>query len=177
MVTSPNAGPDSLEELKEFLGFLRNLWAILAGVSVFFPLSNVLAQLIPLAKLDEGGLAYLSPTLVTTISTVGCLFVILWTFVQRGQYVQEKRAIVRRLAGLSFAGGVVALILYLAVNFAIVEGFYWNSLGWESADARRILGDIVLLFAYTGFFALMTRAFLLLGLLEYFRSRGGVRSS
>lgn len=176
-MTSPNAEPDSLEELKEFLGFLRNLWTILAGVSVFFPLSNVLAQLIPLARWDDGGLAYLSPTLVTTISTVGCLFAILWTFVQRGQYVQERKAIVQRLAGLSFAGGALALILYLTVNFAIAEGFYWNTLGWESADARRILGDIVLLLTYAGFFALMTRAFMLLGLLEYSRIQGRVGSS
>ncbi len=45
------AGQPFLEELRDFLAFLRSLWGLLAGISVLFPLSNVLFSVIPL----EGG--------------------------------------------------------------------------------------------------------------------------
>jgi hypothetical protein len=46
-------------------------------------------------------------------------------------------------------------------------------LGWESDDLQRVLGDIVLLVAYSAFFGFMTRAFMLIGMLEYFSERDG----
>jgi hypothetical protein len=82
-------GDQYLDELKEFFGFLRRLWAILAGVSVLFPLSNVFVKVIPLAKWDQGGLAYLSPELVTAVSTLTCLFVILRTFARRQEFARR----------------------------------------------------------------------------------------
>lgn len=165
--------PTFLDEFKKFIGFLQNLWAILAGVSVLFPLSNVLAQIIPLAQWSEGGLAYLSPQLVTVISTVACLFVILWTFGQRDQFARQgKRRSIQRQAGFSFAFGIVALIMYLAGHYAVANNFYFLVLGWESEDLRRVLGDIVLLLTYSAFFALITRAFILLGMMEYFGQKG-----
>jgi hypothetical protein len=168
-MTGPSNEQDSLEEFREIVGFLRSLWAVLAGVSVFFPLSNALAQLVPLATWpDKGGLVFLSPLLVSTLSTVGCLFAILWTLVQRGQYARQKKQSVRRLAGLSLAFGALALVLYLAANFAIVGDIH-EDFGVDSSHPIRILGDILLLFTYTCFFAFTTRAFMLLGLLEYFR--------
>ena len=57
----------SIDELKQFTKFLQSLWATLAGISVLFPLSNVLAKVIPLARWPEGGFAFLSPTLVTAL--------------------------------------------------------------------------------------------------------------
>jgi len=42
--------PPSLDELRHFIEFLRNVWAALAGVSVLFPLSNAFSQTIPVAK-------------------------------------------------------------------------------------------------------------------------------
>ena len=163
----------TIEELKNFLKFYKNLWTILAGVSIFFPFSNLLMNVIPLSGGDNGGWSYLSPRLVTAILTVACLFVILLTFVQRKQYKGKKsRRSVQKKAMLSFGIGAVALVVYLTLYYAVVEGLYWNVLGWGSADARRILGDIVLLLTYSAFFVLITRAFMLLGLLEYPGKRG-----
>lgn len=166
-------GSSFLGEFKTFIGFLQNLWAILAGISALFPLSNTLANIIPLAKWSEGGLAYLSPQLVTVIATVACLFTILWTFGQRHQFArQRQRRSVQKQAGLCFTCGVTALIIYLAVHYAVVANFYFVVLGWESGDLRRVLGDIVLLLSYSAFFVLVTRAFMLLGMIEYFGQRG-----
>ncbi|NVK40367.1 MAG: hypothetical protein HWE39_03920 [Oceanospirillaceae bacterium] len=158
----------NLEELRNFLKFYKNLWTILAGVSVFFPLSNLLMEVIPLSRWDSGGWIYLPARLVTVIVTVACLFAILLTFVQRKQYAAQKsRRLVQKWAILSFGSGVIALCIYIAVYYAVSEGFYWNVFEWGSDDPKRIIGDIMLLLTYSAFFVLVTRAFMLLGLLEY----------
>jgi hypothetical protein len=74
-------GTRFLDEFKEFLAFQRNLGGILAGISVLFPLSNVLVKLIPLQSLDhDGAFAMLAPSLVTALAVITTLFVIRWTF-------------------------------------------------------------------------------------------------
>ncbi|MDP2766416.1 MAG: hypothetical protein Q8O41_03045, partial [Candidatus Methanoperedens sp.] len=37
-----------------------------------------------------------------------------------------------------------------------------------SGDPRRLIGDVILLLSYSTFFTLMTRAFMLLGMIEYY---------
>lgn len=159
-----------LQEFKEFLQFLQSLWTLLAGISVLFPLfplSDVLAKVIPLARWPEGGLAYFSPQLLSIVSSLACLFLLLWMFGHRYQ-LERRRIKTQKKAGFSFAVGLIALIIYLTVYFAIANDFYYDVLKWESDDLRRVLGDIVLLIAYSAFFVLMTQAFMLLGMLEYF---------
>lgn len=162
----------ALMEFKQFIEFLQNLWAMLAGVSVLFPLSNTFAQVIPLAQWTDGGFAYLSPPVVTGLTTLASLFVILWAFGKR-ERMQESRvwSALPRQAGWSFAFGVAALLTYLMGHYAIKHDFYFRVLGWESEDLRRIAGDLVLLSAYVSFFTFVTRAFLVLGLREYLRER------
>jgi len=166
-MSNPKEEASFLEEFKQFLQFLQNLWAILAGISVLFPLSNALAKIIPLARWPEGGLAYFSPQLLSIISSLACLFLLLWTFGHRYQ-LERRRRQTQKKAGLSFAVGLIALIIYLTVYFAVANDFYYDVLKWESDDLRRMLGDIVLLIVYSAFFVLMTQAFMLLGMLEYF---------
>lgn len=167
MMNNPKKKGSFLKELKDFLQFLQSLWTILAGASVLFPLSNALAEIIPLARWPEGALAYFSPQLLSIVSSLACLFLLLWMFGHRYQ-LEKKRIKTQKKAGLSFAVGSIALIIYLTVYFAIANDFYYDVLKWESGDLRRVLGDIVLLIAYSAFFVLMTQAFMLLGLLEYF---------
>ncbi len=159
-----------LKEFKDFLQFLQNIWAILAGISVLFPLSNALAKIIPLALWPEGGLAYFSPQLVSIVSSLASLFLLLWMFGHRYQ-LERRRIQTQKKAGLSFVVGLGALIIYLTVHFAIANDFYFDVLKMKSDDLRRVLGDIVLLIAYCAFFTLMTQAFTLLGMLEYFRRK------
>jgi hypothetical protein len=170
MVSSPGRSP--LREFKDFIEFLQHLWAALAGISVLFPLSNTLTGIIPLAQWSDGGFSYLSPPLVSGVATLASLFIVLWEFGRR-EALRTPRAwgALPRQAARSFALGVVALQVYLAGHFAISHDFYFQILGWESDDLRRMTGDFVLLIAYSGFFVFMTRAFLALGLREYLRAQ------
>jgi hypothetical protein len=169
-VSSHGRTPSSLDELKHFLEFLQNLWATLAGVSVLFPLSTALSRTIPVAKWSDGGFGYFSPAIVAGTASLVCVFVTIWTFGQReqnrrdGQFDPGKRAL--RLFGL----GIVSLVVYLAGHYSVTHDFYFRVLGWETDDLRWLVGDVVLLIAYVGFFACVTRAFVVLGLREYLKS-------
>ncbi len=166
-MSNPKEENSFIEEFKKFLQFLQNLWSILAGISVFFPLSNSFAK-IALAQWPEGGLVFFPAELFSTISSLACLFIILYTFGHRHQIGRNRRTIQKK-AMFSFLAGVIALIFYLIVYFAVKEDFWYNYCGVQGGDFIRVFGDIVLLIAYSIFFVLMTRAFMLLGMLEYFR--------
>lgn len=162
----------SIDERKQFTKFFQSLWATLAGISVLFPISNVLAKVIPLAQWPQGGFAYFNPTLVTAISTMTCLFIILSTFGRRQQFAYAKRRrLIKRESALSFVVGAIGLIVYLIGHFAVAQDFYYIVFYWASTDLRRVFGDLLLLIAYCVFFAFMTRAFMLLGMLEYYGSK------
>ena len=48
-----NKGAEFIKTLREFIAFLQSLWGILAGISVFFPLSNALTKTIPLGYIED----------------------------------------------------------------------------------------------------------------------------
>jgi uncharacterized membrane protein YdbT with pleckstrin-like domain len=168
-MNNSNRGKAFLQEFKDFLIFLQNLWGILAGVSVFFPLSNVLIKLIPMKTISEDGVfVHISPALVTTIATIVTLFVVLWTFGNRHRLKsQGSLQRIRRKAWISFGVGLLSLVSYLVVYFVTYQ-IAWESWGWSSDDPRRLLVEIILLATYSMFFALITRAFMLLGMSEFF---------
>ncbi|KEF41663.1 MAG: hypothetical protein ER33_10340 [Cyanobium sp. CACIAM 14] len=168
------AAPDGyLEELREFLGFLKNLWGLLAGLSVFFPLSNILTGAIPLHAYgsDDGVFDQLSPDLITTLATVVTLFVILVTFSSRTTLagVRGRRILLRR-AWMSFGVSLLSLLAYLVIHQTYRE-YAWEPWGWGSGDPRKLIAELPLLITYVLFFSMLTRAFVLLGLLEFLRSK------
>ena len=169
-MNSSNPGTAFLKEFKDFVAFLQNLWGILAGISVMFPLSNVFLKIIPLEILDEDGLlVFFSPRLFTTIATLVSLFLILWTFSQRSKIKLSKgRAKTQRQAWLSFGIGISSLVIYIVIYF-LISNIAYDVLGWESDDVRRLFSEVVLLIFYCLFFSLITRAFMLLGMIEFFR--------
>lgn len=162
----------ALGEFRTFIDFLGSLWAMLAGTSVLFPLSNQLTQVIPLSKWPGGGFVHLEASIVTTVATFAALFIILWVFAKREHMSRPSvwRALPKK-AVVSFLAGIIALIVYLLIEYLISHDFYFRVLEWESDDLRCIVGDLVLLISYVAFFALMTRAFLLLGVREFLRGR------
>ena len=165
----PDRGTSFLEEFKQFLTFLQNLWGLLAGVSVLFPLSNVLVRVIPLQSLDhDGAFAKLTPSLVTTVATITTLFLVLWTFSHRGRFKgKARRRVVQRQAMLSFGAGLASLVLYI-VGYTVKLTDAYVRWGWESQDPRHLMAEVPLLIAYVAAFALVTRAFLLLAMTEFF---------
>jgi hypothetical protein len=169
-MASTDQGNTFIKEFKDFIDFLKNLWGILAGISVLFPLSNALAHLIPLETIDKGGiLIWLSPAMFTTLATLSCLFLILWTFSQRQNFQSPKISrYIQRQSLISFAVGLAILITYMVIYFALAA--YYGEYGWSSGDIRHLIGEVPLLILYGAFFVLVTRAFLLLGMGEYFKS-------
>lgn len=172
-MTSRETKNNYLRELAEFLAFARNFWGVLAGISVFFPLSNSMTNAIPMGAYgtDEGVFDQLSPVLITTMTTVVTLFVMLVTFAYRNQFqnLRKRNSIVRK-AWISFGISSLSLLAYLVIHQAYRE-YAWESWGWGSGDPRKLLAEIPLLVLYVVFFSLLTRAFMLLGILEFFGGR------
>jgi uncharacterized membrane protein len=162
-----------LKEFKDFITFLQNLWGILAGISILFPLSNVLLKLIPLKTFNEDGVYnHLSPSLITTIATVVSLFVILWTFSSRNTFKKQREiSEIQKKAFISFVIGIMVLIIYLVI-YIVTSEYAWSVWGWGTDDPRKLFAEVPLLITYSSFFALTTRAFMLLGMIEFFRKEG-----
>lgn len=158
----------ALQEFKEYLEFLKGLWASLGSASILFPLSNALAEVIPIGLWPDGGFVAFPKSLITTVTTFICLFLVLWHFGRRHQYLSRAKlnGLVAQ-AAIAIAISMVFLMLYLAAHFAVSQGFYFDVLGWESDDLRRIFGDAILLLLYVNFFGFATRSFLLLALREF----------
>ena len=167
-------GKKSIEELKDLITFLQGLWGILAGISVFFPLSGEKVFYVGMWAEGKGGFGRFPPDLVIAVTTLFTLFIVLWTFGQRHNYkfntLDEKR-LIQRHAWNSFAIGISALFIYLIATFAILGNIYYV-FNIESGSLLWILGDAFLLIIYISFFAMMTRAFMLLGMIEFFEKKG-----
>jgi hypothetical protein len=165
-----HGGASFLKELREFLAFLRSLWGLLTGFSVFFPLSNVFLRLIPMGRIHDdppGALGYLSAGLVTSVATLTVLFVVFSTFGNRDVARQAaSRRLVLRSARRSFGLGLAALVGYLCIYYGIYPTFY-EPVGISAGDAGWLIGDFGLMFFYAAFFSWITRAFVLLGIMEY----------
>ena len=156
-------GQAFLDELTAFVEFLQGLWGILAGISVFFPLSNVFFAVIPMHSLAQDGAFHLIPTgLVTALATLLTLFVLLSTFTHRKALTD-----VNRKAWTSLVAGVLVLIGYLILHEVKMNIFdIW---GVESGHPFHLAFEIPMMLLYAMFFALTSRAFVLLGLLEFYR--------
>ncbi len=156
-------GTKFLGELREFVAFLKGLWGVLTGFSVLFPLSSVFFEVIPVKTgAEDGAFWFLSPRLITAVATLLTLFIVLSTFSNR-----SRLSGIGRRSWVSFGIGVSALIIYLVI-YAIKLNIY-DITGWESGDLRHLILEVPLLVFYSVFFAFVTKAFTLLGLLEFYR--------
>jgi hypothetical protein len=153
-----------LVELREFLRFLTSLWGLLAGISLLFPLSNLLVDVIPVA---DGGRPFqnLAPQIVTALSTVTCVFVTFATFARRDEFaVPHHRSRLVRSSKLSFTLGAAALAVYVLTT----NGMYRLLVTQASENEFGVaIYDGMFAAMYIAFFALLTRAFLILAVLEY----------
>lgn len=163
-MASEGGGSGFVAELRQFLAFLQSLWGLLAGTSVFFPLSNSLVGLVPLQEFDSdgGALYFLSPEFVTAMATVATLFVVLTTFAGRRRLTNAVRR-----AWMAFGIGTVSLVAYL-VLYVFAGEYSYPLFDWESEEPVHLLVDIPLAVLYAVFFASITRAFMLMAMLEYY---------
>jgi hypothetical protein len=166
---SPQRGAAFLREFRAFIMFIRTLWGLLAGISVFFPLSTAFFDAIPVAAYEADGVFnHLSPPLITATATIVTLFVILSTFGRRDEFAGLGRRHARRQAWISMAFSMAALMTYITIH-QVYDEYGYSVFGLGSGDPRKLLFEIPLLIAYASFFSLLTRAFMLLGLAEFYR--------
>lgn len=163
-------GRGFLAEAREFFSVMQSWWGLLAGISVFFPLSSTLLSVIPLEEFDYtdyegGGLYVLSTALVTTLATVSTLFVVVTTFAGRHQLKGAQRK-----AWISFLSGFAVLLAFL-IAYELVGVRAHVTLGWNSENPGHVWVDAGLTMLYCAFFALITRAFMLMGMVEYYRDQ------
>jgi len=166
---SSRRGEAFLHEFREFVAFLGTLWGILAGISVFFPLSSALLEAIPLGRYgDDGGVFNIFPPhLITLIATVFTLFLVLSTFGKRKVLTARGNTNVRRRAWVSLAFGLAAVVAYVSIYSAYRE-YAWGVFGLGSDDPRKVFFEVPLLLTYVAFFSLLTHAFMLLGMAEFY---------
>jgi hypothetical protein len=170
-VESRQRGTEFLKEFGQFITFLSNLWGLLAGISVFFPLSSAFIQVIPMKAYgdDAGVFNILSPPFITTVATIVTLFVILSTFGRRDSFNGPGKNGARYQAWVSMGISMTALITYMTAH-QIYGEYAWSVFGMGSDDPRKLFFEVPLLFTYTAFFSLLTRAFMLLGIAEFYRN-------
>lgn len=156
----------------ELLDFLGNLWGILGTISVFFPLSN---KLIPAIPLTTDVIFSISPNLITAVASVFTVFVILDTFVKRFDLIRTQDGPERfRLAAWRWLWlGTLMLTAYLILYLGKADILWGNLLGILHIPSDHPLVtvyDILLMILYSGFFASITKAFMLMGMIEFYRS-------
>ena len=169
---SVTSGQSFLQELREFLAFLRSLWGLLAGITVLFPLSNLLITVIPI---DDGGNPFqnLSPRVVTALTMVTCIFLTFATFGRRHRFaVPAHRNRYATIARASFVAALATLAVYLLSSDSLYRALITES---SDPDTGAAIYDGLFAALYIATFALLTRAFLVLAMLEYFPEREGAR--
>lgn len=161
---------DPVGELRDFITFLGSLWGVLASVSVAFPLSNALTEVIPLSRVTDdptGAFGRISPATVSVVSTISVLFAILFLFGKRVELAEQgQRERNRRQAVRFFVAGILLLAGYVALYETKLDKAY-EDWGWQSDDSAHLLLDIPMMLLYAGFFVSLTSAFVLLALNEY----------
>lgn len=159
------------EELRSLLSFLQSLWGILSGISILFPLSTAFLKLVPLEERwqTDGymrGFSFFKPPLVSALTTVIIIFVMFWLVSQRNLFEAQNGLKLQRRAVRCFVGGIFSLIFYLAAYEIFAHLTY--SQGIYKGNPELIAYDVLLLISYAGFFVLLTAAFTILGMVEYF---------
>lgn len=163
---------DKLNELTVFLEFLKSLWAILAQISVLFPYSSRFIDAIPVEPIEPGYPFYfLPPALIPLVATLFSVFIILVTFNQRVQYEDQQRRLLIHKGMLGFLGGILALLAYFGLRQVDVGAEMCN-VGlcdfWHLRQVMKLVLDAMLLGCYTLFFGMITRAFMILGMITFY---------
>lgn len=155
-------------DIQAVVAYLSSLWGLASGLSLLFPLSNVLLQAVPSSIFVElNPKTSLTPTLLTTLATIYSLFSTMLLVSTRreiaaaGILFDFRLREMRSSAVRAFVTAVVLLFIYLFVCGLIRSSY----------DKLPVLAKLcALLFvfiAYPFIFSTFTKAFTALGLREY----------
>jgi hypothetical protein len=167
--SSAPSGP--ADDLLGFLRFAGRLWALLAGVSVLFPLANVFLRVIPASERFQP-LFRLPPAVMAPAAMLASAFMLLVSYYGRTGTDAARTGVApaRRSALTAFLAGAVCLGVYLSWEALLGDRLYGDTANTTIAkEAALEASDIAFILLYSGFFVFMTRAFVILALLEYRR--------
>ncbi|MDD4497393.1 MAG: hypothetical protein PHV51_04470 [Methanosarcinaceae archaeon] len=81
----------------------------------------------------------------------------------KAEWNQEQEIELQKKSVHSFFLGILVLLIY----FSLISLDYYGIFGWESDSSPFIFMDVMYLIFYSAFFGLITRAFVLLGMIEF----------
>ena len=150
-------------DLQSFIKYMASLWGVLGGVTVVFPLADVLLNVIPL---PVDGYHKSTAPIAIPITSLVALFTLFFTFVERdkAQFATARRSAV-----------FFIFAMFFLLAFMLLEHFE-ESLRVRLFPTLDSTDDYVLLLVgvvpfYVAFFACVTRAFAILALIEFKRKR------
>jgi hypothetical protein len=132
---------------------------------VFFDVIPVKEHFQPLFRLP--------PAIAPPLATMTSLFVLLITYGTRDAVATPPRRRPRTpIRDALLAAGALVVAMYLFGNVLVGSHLYGDT-GHTTigSDSKLVAGDLAFVLLYCAFFALLTRAFLLLAMVEYFRKR------
>lgn len=163
-----------LEELKDLFDFLHSLWGILAGSTIFFPLSATFLKLVPVEyrwHTDDymRGFGFFKPPMVIAITTIMIFFTMFWLVSHRAHFKPSQRKLMQRRALSCFVVGIFSLVFYLIAYEVLANITYVKAI--YGGNPKLIPYDLLMLASYAGFFVLLTAAFTILGMIEYYAEK------
>lgn len=166
-----SAGKDNVQAV---IAYLSSLWGVASGLSLLFPLSNVLLQAVPSTIFIEvQPKTVLTPALLTSLATILSLFSILVLISTRhdigSRNFYSRIHGLRGLAILSFMIAVFLLLFYVAL--CNEYRLHYENMSTSSRDGA----ELYAFFGYPLVFASFTTAFTALGLREYLLEQKAAR--
>ncbi len=190
-IAAANAGAmvephDEAGATRKFIHFLTNIWGVLAVLSPALPwITSKFSEAVPTSHSNiqdflEGrsGLTFVPTNVMQLIATAMAIYFVLATWVGRAEVVKKWRAQLHRRSYLLLCAGVAAIFFYWGLwllapalaNQGLRSGRFEHSLLYERS--AQVLNDLPLVGLYVSAFTCITRAFMHLALVEYFRPRG-----
>jgi hypothetical protein len=155
------------EDIKEgFITYMTTVWGLLAGLTAVFPTADVILKVIPL-PVD----AYEKSTapIAIPITTLVGLYIVFYSFVRRDRVTPE----LSWQASLVFILGLISLVVFFLLDhfeYALRTRLFPSL---DSGDDYVLMLVAIVPF-YVIFFALVTRGFAILALIEFQRRSKGL---
>ena len=151
---------DILKDIREFVGFFRSLWGLLAGGSLFFPLVNLVVDAIP----------YPYETVQkqsAAVAMVGSTFVFLLVYLTR-QLIGQMDDANLRLPLPGYRSKVLSIVFLVLLGILVADYMdaVWSDSYGITSYSRSLIGGV---FEYGLIFTLATLTFSVLATSEYMR--------
>jgi hypothetical protein len=147
-------------DVQTVIAYLSSLWGLTSGISLLFPLSNVLLKVVPASVfLETNARTIVTPGVLNALATITSLFSLLLVISVRREIAKSG---IYKLRAWSIVGFIAAMLLLL-FYIAVAHDYPLPTTSLE----RRTNFELFAFVAYPSVFALLTASFTALGLREF----------